>query len=69
MAFIARTPEGACPRAECNKFHASRVAHVITVLYPEAMATMVTEFVNQEIILLATRLSLSLGSQVVICRL
>ena len=54
MAFIAPKPEGACPRAECNKCHASRVARGITILYPEAMATIVTEFVNQEVILLAT---------------
>ena len=66
MAFIARKPEGAYPRAEC---HASRVARVITILYPEAMATIVTEFVNQEVVLFATRLSLSLGSQGVICHL
>ena len=50
MAFIAPKPEGACPRDECNKCHASRVARVITSLYPEAMATVVTEFVNQEVV-------------------
>ena len=61
MAFIAPKPEGACPRAECNKCHASRVARVITILYPEAIATIVTEFVNQEVVLFATQLSLSLG--------
>ena len=58
MAFNAPKPEGACPRVECNKCHASRVARDITILYPEAMATIVTEFVNQEVILLATQLSL-----------
>ena len=69
MEFIARKPEGACPKAECNKCHASRVVRVIIILYPEAMATIVIEFVSQEDILLATRLLLSLGSQGVLCRL
>ena len=62
MAFIAPKPEGACPRAECNKYHASRVARHITILYLEAMATILTEFINQEVVLLATQLPLSLGS-------
>ena len=66
MAFITPKPEGACPRAECNKNHKSRAARVISILYPEAMATIVTKLVNQEVVLLATQLSLSLS---IVCRL
>ena len=37
---------------ECNKCHASRVARDITLLCPEAMATIDTEFVKQEVVAL-----------------
>ena len=51
MAFIAQsTWARSGPRAECNKCHA------INAMHPEA--TIVTELVNQEVVLLATKMPL-----------
>lgn len=60
MAFVALKHEGEKrPLSVINAIHPD--ARVITILYPEAKATVVSELVNKEVILLATKILLVLA--------